>query len=819
MALQMQRPRLRLDGSMDLHNPLTIGEYLCSKCDYLVDPRIRHCTGSHIEENEGRLYHLCLNPVKKHWAGWSSGVQNDPDPALNFLQLLQLFATDTPPTPSDMPRFSPSKASFPSTPSRSRQNESYTAPSPTPSFPGTGQVLTLPSISPEDPKKCSGPLCAVKRHVSHRNQKNKSCPRKFCKLCCQNTNSPCNLHKEKGGSTGSGTAVEIINNVSATGQGSQLAIPYDRSKPLTLEHYEARKRAQQTSRQTADCCAEQTGLAQKAGKQICLIYWATNVGPSDVYQIDCDLFPHFALDKYPHILEQMLLKDAPFVETYDVDLHRWVKHQIPKMRMVKEGQTLLYRVCGITDGVDMDKEIEQVLQFHAPVTRGMKRPANFDPSESEPKPKRFALTPARATPAKTQNQIVLDGDIDVDFPLVKTVILKPKSRAPAVVEPFVVSDDDEAVEIVEASSNHGPRPLKHVTDMAAGFEAMDSAKGNNASKFLAAFPMVRKFPKTRYHDLRKTWNIAPAELKERFIKAGRTKHGLWKEFLKLVDVKSKGKDTPSIKAGKATIKATATVVKVEQSLPAAPSNMTKQPACSYCHESLPREPSESLNNLWATLLTKERKSQAPSYRWPAPPDIDFSILGARVESLADSLEAVIDDPSASVFYGALSKQIEKFGPAQAFSQQGDMDALEAGLGHFGYYGERGATIMNMALQWMFPQSDDPDAMCNDDIPFQVILWRILLPETAVILVQQDMSVDADAAMKVLRTSGRYGQVIYPSDDNCPFEEDYGRRLAHRRRPAARATNFPVKVEEVPVPFTGFRVMQQEGKEVIELDDD
>ncbi|KAJ7590486.1 hypothetical protein C8J56DRAFT_1046754 [Mycena floridula] len=815
MALQMQRQHLRLDGSMDLHNPLTIGEYLCSKCDYLVDPRIRRCTGSRIEENEGRLYHLCLNPVKKHWAGWSSSVQNDPDPALNFLQLLQLFATDTPPTPSDMPGFSPSKASFPSTPSRSRQNESYTAPSPTPSFPGTGQVLALPSISPEDPKKCSGPL-----RTSHALENSAS-------FVARIPTRHATFTKKKEVQQDLALLWKSSTMCLPAGQGSQLAIPYDRSKPLTLEHYEARKRAQETSRQTADRRAEQTGLAQKAGKQICLIYWAT-VRPSDVYQIDCDLFPHFALDKYPHILEQMLLKDAPFVETYDVDLHRWVKHQIPKMRMVKEGQTLLYRVCGITDSVDMDKEIEQVLQFHAPVTRGMKRPANFDPSESEPKPKRFALTPARATAAKTQKQIVLNGDIDVDFPLVKTVISKPKSRAPAVVEPFVVSDDDEAVEIVEASSNHGPWPLKHVTDMAAGFEAMDSTKGDNASKFLAAFPMVRKFPKTRYHDLRKTWNLAPAELKERFIKAGQTKHGLWKEFLKLVDVKIKGKDTPSIKAGKATIKATAAVVKVEQSLPAAPSNMTKQAACSYCHESLPREPSESLNNLRATLLTKERsneawktsfqvkqqqycdhhrmeclrESQAPSYRWPAPPDIDFSILGARFESLADSLEAVIDDPSASVFYGALSKQIEKFG-----------------LSHFGYYGERGATIMNMALQWMFPQSDDPDAMCDDDIPFQVILWRILLPETAVILVQQDMSVDADAAMKVLRTSGRYGQVIYPSDDNCPFEEDYGQRLAHRRRPAARATNFPVKVEEVPVPFTGFRVMQQEGKEVIELDDD
>jgi hypothetical protein len=96
------------------------------------------------------------------------------------------------------------------------------------------------------------------------------------------------------------------------------------------------------------------------------------------------------------------------------------------------------------------------------------------------------------------------------------------------------------------------------------------------------------------------------------------------------------------------------------------------------------------------------------------------------------------------------------------------------------YGERGFMIVSSALQYMFTASDTNEKI--EGIPFLTFLWRILIPETFVLLVIEDLPwVSSEEAMDILVTSRTYGQVMHPDDDlNQDDGQKYGRALAMRR---------------------------------------
>ncbi|KAF8196054.1 hypothetical protein BJ912DRAFT_835210, partial [Pholiota molesta] len=90
---------------------------------------------------------------------------------------------------------------------------------------------------------------------------------------------------------------------------------------------------------------------------------------------------------------------------------------------------------------------------------------------------------------------------------------------------------DRLVEIA-ASSGHANWPLKYVTAMADGFNKMSTMKGSLPCRFEASFNA--NFPKQTYNDNFQAWNAASREVKERYVQAGYSDAGLWKNFRKEV---------------------------------------------------------------------------------------------------------------------------------------------------------------------------------------------------------------------------------------------------------------------------------------------
>lgn len=84
------------------------------------------------------------------------------------------------------------------------------------------------------------------------------------------------------------------------------------------------------------------------------------------------------------------------------------------------------------------------------------------------------------------------------------------------------------------SAPAGPHrwPLKYVVDMANGFAEMDTA-GTSASARSDTFSAVfgTEYKRTTYNDNRRAWDLAREDGKvETWIKAGRSKDGLWTTF-------------------------------------------------------------------------------------------------------------------------------------------------------------------------------------------------------------------------------------------------------------------------------------------------
>ncbi|EIW78974.1 hypothetical protein CONPUDRAFT_59209, partial [Coniophora puteana RWD-64-598 SS2] len=78
----------------------------------------------------------------------------------------------------------------------------------------------------------------------------------------------------------------------------------------------------------------------------------------------------------------------------------------------------------------------------------------------------------------------------------------------------------------------------------------------------------------------------------------------------------------------------------------------------------------------------------------------------------------------------------------------------------GYYGELGSIILHQTLFSLFPPSSFDAALIAPLAPAEFI-QRILVPETAVRLVMQDLGQPPDEALRTLRESAQYGVAMFP----------------------------------------------------------
>lgn len=83
-------------------------------------------------------------------------------------------------------------------------------------------------------------------------------------------------------------------------------------------------------------------------------------------------------------------------------------------------------------------------------------------------------------------------------------------------------------------------------------------------------------------------------------------------------------------------------------------------------------------------------------------------------------------------------------------------------GRWGFsYGEQDSIIIHQTLYLLFPPDDMP-LTSVDPLTLDQFITRVLVPETAVLLIQTDISLSTKAeALRVLDDSKKYGLAMFP----------------------------------------------------------
>lgn len=218
--------------------------------------------------------------------------------------------------------------------------------------------------------------------------------------------------------------------------------------------------------------------------------------------------------------------------------------------------------------------------------------------------------------------------------------------------------------------------------------------------------------------------------------------------------------------------------------------------CPFCDEPLPQKISTRLKTLIESLVERSKAAPRPgnplgrdaplalsinvcaAHRAEAqtipqglkkgwPRTIDFKDLPRRMKgrSVRKALEAIVNAPASdrtSKFWIVACKDIRKRGARVANSVQGQMETFH--LTQPGYYGEQGFLVISEALQAMFPQTK-LEAAEIAPMDSQNFLRRVLVPETAILLIMEDMEQDYSAALKTMEDSREYGTALFPARDN------------------------------------------------------
>lgn len=77
------------------------------------------------------------------------------------------------------------------------------------------------------------------------------------------------------------------------------------------------------------------------------------------------------------------------------------------------------------------------------------------------------------------------------------------------------------------------------------------------------------------------------------------------------------------------------------------------------------------------------------------------------------------------------------------------------------YGELGSEAILGALQSLFPKDEYDDT--KTALKYSDYLSQVLIPESALLLIQEDLKIDRGEAIQVLGDSRKYGLMAFPAD--------------------------------------------------------
>ncbi|KAI0685902.1 RTC4-like domain-containing protein [Cytidiella melzeri] len=272
-------------------------------------------------------------------------------------------------------------------------------------------------------------------------------------------------------------------------------------------------------------------------------------------------------------------------------------------------------------------------------------------------------------------------------------------------------------------------------------------------------------------------------------------------------------------------------------------NVDPSTLCPWCDEPLPPAPSPYLQNLIASARARSYKDprvsnpqglHAPAtvfvnvchrhefegHHFPLaqdkgwPVEIEWDGLAARVLRLQSKLQAIVDDVDedfepgkerfdggandqeqgdaeddgllldyrprkGSLFWIDITRSVKRHGSSNAAGVRAQMANFSKSQP--GYYGELGALLLSQTLYDLFPPLDFAP---NSTLPLTPaeFVQRILLPETALSLIMEDMHQTRKEAIATMRESAQYGVAMFP-DDNV--EGTFAGESIVKKRAAAR----------------------------------
>ncbi|KIJ55656.1 hypothetical protein M422DRAFT_199977 [Sphaerobolus stellatus SS14] len=229
--------------------------------------------------------------------------------------------------------------------------------------------------------------------------------------------------------------------------------------------------------------------------------------------------------------------------------------------------------------------------------------------------------------------------------------------------------------------------------------------------------------------------------------------------------------------------------------------------CHYCDEPWPSTPSPALLALLERTKRKSYKDPRPgnvlgltapitvfievcqrhrfemtllprALRKGWPTKIDWSRIPKRMEKFKKKLVAFVQNPSSSHFWRDLRDDMKEIGKTKIGSVSGQFATFERALP--GYYGEQGSYVIHQTLYSIFPQ----DSIADDNVyplsPDQ-FTTHVLVPESALLLIQEDMNLDdRAAALKIMEESKQFGVSMYPEQAQGDDVTEVGERLAKQR---------------------------------------
>ncbi|EJF64057.1 hypothetical protein DICSQDRAFT_81010, partial [Dichomitus squalens LYAD-421 SS1] len=232
--------------------------------------------------------------------------------------------------------------------------------------------------------------------------------------------------------------------------------------------------------------------------------------------------------------------------------------------------------------------------------------------------------------------------------------------------------------------------------------------------------------------------------------------------------------------------------------------------CPWCDEPLPSDPTPHLRALMAAAkhvsypddrLTNPLGLRAPlaafvgvcqrhrfernwiprarKRGWPTT--IDWDALSGRISRLRGHLQAIVDDVDGEFaaeasrtwrggsrrprkeneFWMEVVKNVRQQGSRQTAGVRGQF--LHFNKTQPGYYGELGYVIIHQTLCDLFPPADfHPDATLP--LTPSDFISLVLVPEAAMRLIMEDLSLPRDQAIETLRESVEYGVAMFPVDE-------------------------------------------------------